>query len=89
MHTSSASLSPAGRTRVAPVQYRVLEAEPTGARCETERTFLTGNAGMMWARIRLYRLSGFSWLHALRAATHPKAKRVTLTTLAPRARFDL
>jgi hypothetical protein len=84
MHTSSATLSSAGGTRVAPVRFRVGGVEPTEARCETERTFLTGKARTMWTRIRLYRLSGFGWLHAFVAATHPKARRFSLTTVAPR-----
>jgi hypothetical protein len=82
MHTSSATLT-AGDTRVAPVQCRVRAVEPIGARCATERTFLPGQARIMWTRIRLYRLSGFGWLPALRAATHPKARRFSLTTFDP------
>jgi hypothetical protein len=53
-------------------------------RVSPERTFVPGQGRIMWTRIRLYRLSGFGWLHALRAATYPKARQVTLTTFAPR-----
>jgi hypothetical protein len=67
--------------QVAPVQYRERITEHRGRR---ERNCVTGRAWVMWARIRLYRSSGFGWLRALYAAAHPRSRRFTLPTLAAR-----
>jgi hypothetical protein len=67
--------------QVATVQYRERITEHSGGR---ERKCVTGRAWVMWARIRLYRSSGFGWLRALYAAAHPRSRRFTLPTLAAR-----